>query len=335
MRRVGHLYEAIAETQNLLEAFHGARRGKRDRHAVRRFGARLWPNLMELRRELVEERVCWHGYRLFHIRDPKPRRIAAPAFRDRVLHHAIVRVVEPHLERVAVFDSYACRRGKGVYAAIERAQVFARRHPWFCHLDARRYFDSIDHAVLKGQLARLFKDRALLGLLGGLIESYETAPGKGLPIGSLASQHLANFYLAPLDHFATEVLRAPGYLRYMDDFVLFGESREQVVEGRARVREFLGRVCALELRDAGALGPSRDGLAFCGMLIRPSHVRLVGRAKRRTRRRLRGLVRGYREGRVGTGELARRTEALLARTRHVSARGLRASWVREFAGLEA
>jgi RNA-directed DNA polymerase len=335
VRRAGNLYARIADTENLLVAFHAARRGKRDRHAIRRFEADLDGNIARLRAGLLAERVRWHGYRMFEIRDPKPRRIAAPAFSDRVLHHAIIQVIEPDLERVAVFDSYACRTGKGLFRAIERAQGFARRHEWFLQLDVRKYFDSIDHAVLRRRLERRFKDRALVRLMGGLLESYETAPGKGLPIGALTSQHLANFYLAPLDHFAKEVLRAPGYVRYMDDFVLFARECEVLVDWRARIGEFLRTECALELKNSGALDETRSGIGYLGMLVLPTHVRLMGKPKRRVRAKFRALVDEFAAGALAADDLARRSTALLARTHHVKARGLRARWLAEFADVEA
>ena len=115
MKRAGGLYPAIADRDNLLAACHAARSGKQDRPAVLAFTADLDYQIELLRRELLVEDVQLRGYRFFNIHDPKPRRIAAPAFRDRVLHHAIVQVIEPELERVAVFDSYACRKGKGLY----------------------------------------------------------------------------------------------------------------------------------------------------------------------------------------------------------------------------
>ncbi len=181
MRRATNLYGRIGEYDNLTSAFHGASRGKRERYAVRNFSAELNRNIQVLRQQLAEQRVVWHGYRMFHILDPKPRRIAAPAFSDRVLHHAIIQVIEPELERVAVFDSYACRTGKGAHRAVERARVFCGRYEWFLQLDVRKYFDSIAHGVLGRLFERRFKDRALLGLLRGLLASYSTKPGVGIP----------------------------------------------------------------------------------------------------------------------------------------------------------
>jgi len=334
MRRAAGLYPRIGQHENLVRAFQRAARAKRGRHAVRRFAADLDQNLSALRRELEDERVTWHGYRMFMVRDPKPRRIAAPAFRDRVLHHAVMQIVEPALERVAIFDSYACRRGKGLHRAVLRAQSFSRRHGWFLQLDVRKFFDSIDHAALRRLLGRRLKDVPLLRLFDSLFESYCTAPGKGLPIGSLTSQHLANFYLARLDHCAKEELRAPGYVRYMDDFVLFGDTRERLVEARTRIAELLREELRLDLRDSGSLDRTSAGIGFLGARILPTHVLLLGKTKRRLRRKLRGLVDAHAAGVVPDSAFAIRATALLARTHHVCGRGLRQRWIEEFADVD-
>ncbi len=147
-----------------------------------------------------------------------------------MLHHALTLVCEPVFERLLIADTFACRRGKGREAAVERAKQFARRYPWFLKLDIRKYFNSIDHERLLWLLGRKFKDRRLLDLFGRIIASYEVTPGRGVPIGSLTSQHFANFYLAGLDRFVKEGLRAGGYVRYMDDFVVWDENRTRLAD---------------------------------------------------------------------------------------------------------
>ena len=116
--------------------------------------------------------------------------ICAAHFRDRVMHHALMNLCEPVLEGAAIFDSYACRHGKGQLAAVRRAESYARRYGWFLKMDVRKYFDSVDHAVLQGLQRRKFKDRVVLTLFDQVLASYHTVPGRGLPIGNLTSQHL-------------------------------------------------------------------------------------------------------------------------------------------------
>ncbi|MFO0390240.1 MAG: reverse transcriptase domain-containing protein [Planctomycetota bacterium] len=335
MKRAAGLYGAIAEHDNLLAAYHAARSGKQDRPAVLAFTQDLDRQIELLRRELLAEDVQLRGHRFFTIHDPKPRRIAAPAFRDRVLHHAIVQVIEADLDRVAVFDSYACRSGKGLYRATARTQAFCRRYSHYLQLDVRKYFDSIDHDVLRGLLVRRFKDQPLLRLLSQIISSYWTVPGKGLPIGALTSQHFANFYLAPLDHFVPEDLRVGGYVLYMDDFVSFGRDRSVLQAWRGEVPDFLAQELRLQLKNEGVLERTAAGVGYLGMLVRGSHVRLLGRTKRRVRRKFQELVARHATGALGDEELAVRTTALLARTHHMKAFGLRRRWIAEFGDVDA
>ena len=335
MRRIGQLFDRIVDPDTLRLAFLRARRGKRDRHSVRRVEANIQTNLVQLRERLLQGSFAAHGYRLFTIHEPKPRRIAAPAFVDRVVHHAILLVLEAEFERVADFDSYACRRGKGLHLAVLRAQRHCRRHAWFLQLDVRKFFESIDHGVLVDLLERRFKDARLLALLRGILDSYCVETGKGIPIGSLTSQHLANFVLAPLDQFVRQVVRAPGYVRYMDDFVVFGDERQALVDARTQIESFLLERLRLQLKNAGALDRTEQGVGFLGILVRPTHLALMGKTKRRLRRKLRVLDAAHSTGRVSDAELAVRVTALLARTRHVQARGLRARWIDEFSLYEA
>ena len=248
MKRAGRLMERVLDRETLREAYARAARGKRTKRDAAAFGARLDENLAGLSRDLAEGTYTVGPYHQFTIFDPKERLITAPCFRDRVLHHALALVCEPVFERLLIADTFACRRGKGREAAVERAKQFARRYPWFLKLDIRKYFNSIDHERLLELLGRKFKDRRLLDLFGRIIASYEVAPGRGVPIGSLTSQHFANFYLAGLDRFVKEGLQAGGYVRYMDDFVVWDEGGTRLATMRDRIGEFVERELSLALK---------------------------------------------------------------------------------------
>jgi RNA-directed DNA polymerase len=250
------------------------------------------------------------------------RPLTAPFFRDRVLHHALTLVCEPVFERLLIADTFACRRGKGREAAVERAMQFAGRHKWFLKLDIRKYFHSIDHQRLLELLGRKFKDRRLLDLLGRIIASYEVAPGKGLPIGSLTSQHFANFYLAGLDRFVKERLGAGGYVRYMDDFVVWGGDRHWLATARDRIAEFAEVDLSLNLKAAPYINRCDFGMDFLGCRVFPTHVSLNRRSRVRFRRQLRWLEREHADGRLDELSLQQRATALVAFTRG----GSTASW---------
>ena len=304
--------DRIAAPDNLRLAFWKAAKGKRAKADCRAFREGLDRNLDELRADLLAEQVRVGDYRYFTIHDPKERTICAASFRERVLHHALMNVCEPVLESAAIYDSYACRKGKGRLAAIERAREFTQSHRWFLKLDVRKYFDSVDHSILSQSLARKYKDGALLRLLGSIICSYETAPGRGLPIGNLTSQHFANFYLAALDRFVKEDLHRAAYVRYMDDSVVWGSSAAELSEIRERVRAFLARELKLELKGNAVVNRTSCGMDFLGYRLFPHTVRLARRSKVRFARKFRQYERAYVRGQWTELHLQQRMQALLA-----------------------
>ena len=307
MKRIGGLYDAIHGWNNLREAYRRARRGARRGRAVAVFEADLDVHLRSLRDELAGGGVRLQGYTRFLIHDPKERTITAPAFRDRVLHHALILVCEPHFESWLVHDTYACRRGKGRLAALERATGHARRHGWFAKLDVRKNFESIPHANLLAELERRFKDRRLLDLFERLVRSHEASPGRGLPIGSLVSQHLANLYLDPVDRLAKETLRLPGYVRYMDDMALWADAGEPLDEALSRIGALLGERLGLEVKAGEHRNRTAHGMNLCGWRVFPGWRVL----NRRSRRRLAAKI-AQLEAVEDEAERQRRGEAVFA-----------------------
>jgi hypothetical protein len=329
MRRTGNLYDRIAEPENLRRAFWKARRGKSGKADVLSFAADLEANLAAMRDELLAEDVRVGEYRYFTVFDPKERRICAAAFRERVLHHAVMNVCEPAFERYQVWDSYACRKGKGTVTAVERASVYCRRLPWYLKLDVRKYFDSIDHAILKASLMRLFKDSRLLRLLDRIVDSYTTAPGKGVPIGNLASQYFANHILARVDHACRDTMRIEGYVRYMDDMVLWGRDGEALLRAGAAVERLVREDLRLALKPV-CLNRCAAGLPFLGYLIYPHQLRLSSTSRRRYAARLHEYYDALVAGECDQAEFAGRVSALVAFTERAVARGFRRAILSDF-----
>jgi len=330
MKRVGQLYLQIAEPDNLRLAFHKACRGKNDRREVVRYRQRLAENLILLRQQLLDDSLSVGDYRFFEVFDPKQRQICAAAFKERVLHHAIMNVCDPVLDRYAIYDSYACRLGKGQRKAVSRAQEFARCNPWYLKLDIRKYFDSIDHAILCTMLQRRIKDRRLLGLFEKILASYSTVPGKGLPIGNLVSQHLANFYLACLDHWLKDDLGVHGYLRYMDDFLLFGKSRPEMNEKLAQIKRFLTTELQLALKDNIQLNRCCLGIPFLGFRIEPGRIRLSRRSGQRFRDKLQQYEARYLDGSWNQQQLVSHVQPLVEFTRFADSSGLRGQIIKAY-----
>lgn len=314
----------VAAWDNLTAAAWRAARGKRHRADAQRFLGNVLAEVATLRREILDETAGIGRMTRFRIFDPKPRLIHAPCFRDRVLHHAVMAHVGPVLDRALVDDVYACRPGKGALAAVLRAQQHVRRFPWYAQVDVRSYFASIDHGRLKQVLRRRFKDRGLLGLLDRLIDTYEDAPGKGLPIGALTSQQFANFYLDGLDRYLLGSPDLTGMVRYMDDVVWWGRDKDAVVESVCRVREYVWADLLLELKEPTQVNRSALGLNLCGFRVGPATLRLSRRRLRRYVAARQRWERRYSEGRIDARGLQAGYRAALAITAHADA----AAWRR-------
>jgi hypothetical protein len=325
--------------ENVLAAARAALRGKRRRAPGAAFFAELEPEVVALQRELREGSYRHGPYHYFEVHDPKTRTVAAAPFRDRVVHHAIVRVIEPLFERRFIEDSYACRRGKGSHAAMRRAAAFARRFAYALECDVSRFFASIGHEVLLAQVERVIDDARLLALLREVLASHAdgeepewTGEGlfdvrlrrRGLPIGNLTSQFLANVYLSPLDHFAKHELRTRGYVRYMDDFVLFAGERATL---RAWGRALKAELAALRLRmhpDKYRLRPTRGGVDFVGFVVfADGRIRVRRASVRRFERRYRRRRFLVERGQADAAALTESVRAWVAHARHAKSRELR------------
>ncbi len=316
--------EQIADPENLREAFLRAARGKGHRADVRAFRERLEEELATLRAEILGGKTRVGEFTAFTIFEPKERRIHAPCFQERVLHHALVGPCEGDFERWLIDDSYACRRGRGREAALRRAEQQARRHGWFLKLDVAKYFDSIPHAVLLAEVARRWRDGRVVALWTRIVCSYETAPGRGLPIGALTSQQLANFYLGAVDRLVKETLRVPGYVRYMDDMALWS-TRAELRTAKVAVEKFLREEQGLMLKGNWHLQPTGRGMDFLGYRVGRDGSRLARSSRRRFVGRWVALERGRETGEVDDRAAQRRALALCAFVRvavkeHVLAR---------------
>jgi hypothetical protein len=330
VQRAAIQLDDIASWHNLTRAVERAARGKRSRPEVMAFLERFDQNLTALQTQILDGTVPVGVMTRFHIRDPKPRVIHAPCFRERVLHHAIMAYVGPVLDRALIDDTFACRTGKGTLATVYRCQQHVRRFPWYAKMDVRQYFASVNHAVLKHQLRQRLKGRPLLALLDRIIDAHHDTPGTGLPIGALTSQNFANFYLNPLDRFLLESYRVAGLARYMDDFVCWDWSRRRVVDVVKQARDFLRLELKLTLKDSVQVNQSARGLPICGYRVFAGTIRLARSRRKRYIRAKRYWERQYRAGCLSAGALQRAFDAVLAITAHADATAWRRRQALEF-----
>lgn len=309
------LFDRIVSWDNLIAAWRQARKGKRSSHEVRVFEIDLESNLVNLHEHL--QRGTWRPGepRRFWVRDPKWREITAPPFADRIVHHAIVRVIEPLFERRFIHDSYACRASKGTHAAVDRLHRYmrgaARRWPnaYLVRCDISKYFASIRHDILMHTVTRVLPCPRTLALMQSVIGGYGF-DGVGLPVGALTSQLLANAMLDPLDHYIKDDLGVRGYVRYMDDFVLIAHDKHAARRLLAQIDGFVSAM-GLVLNPKSGIWPLKRGCTFCGYRVLPTHVAVTQAAKRRWRHRLRTTAYEYRRGRI---DLSRCRQTVLAVT---------------------
>ena len=303
-----------------------------------RFEADLLENLFDLALDLQKGRYRPSRSVCFVTRSPKLREIFAADFRDRVVHHLVVREMEKIWDPRFIHDSYASRKGKGIHGAVDRLQGFMRKVTrnekkagFFLQLDVRSFFMSIDKRilfsifdqdpktseVLRGLLSTLifhdpttdyhFKgNRKLLYAIPPHKTLFKVGPHKGLPIGNLTSQFFANVYLNELDQFVKHQLRCRFYLRYVDDFILLSESRAELKEWRERISRFLDDRLALRLKEGDRIRRVSEGADFLGYITRPGY-RLV---RKRVVNNLKYALARTRDGMIREGEMRGRGDGV-------------------------
>ena len=257
MKRTRITLAEIAAADNLALAAWKAARGKRDRPEVADFLAQSDRSLARLGQDILAGSVPYGCYRRFTIHDPKHRVIHAACFEDRVLHHAIINLAERTFERALVPSTYACRPGLGVHRAVAQVQRNLQRYPWFGKVDVDGYFPSIDHARLVALLRGASRARSCSISSGEDRGLLHAAPGKGLPIGSLTSQHFANHYLDGADRFLVCHPLACAHVRYMDDIIWWGQEKDDVKRVLGELRALPRTRTAPRVEARGADQPQR------------------------------------------------------------------------------
>jgi len=321
------LWERMTSFEALWRASRLARRGKRRMASTAAFEHQLEGELLTLRSELRDGSYRCGAYREFTVFEPTERIIRAAPYRDRVVHHALVGELEPLLERQMIDHSFACRLGKGTHRALDALQHYLRGGSWVLKLDLRKYFYAIDHDILLTDLDQVAGDDKMRALIRHIVASYDAGaayyfpvPGddlfavaraRGLPIGNLTSQLFANAFLAPLDRWIKRDLGWTRYVRYMDDLVFVGQSREEMQALRCELETRLAaRRLVVHPRKTQVL-PVRNGVAFLGFRLYPFHRRIRRPNLQRFARRLRAQQRGVAEGRLDLGHVRRSLSAWL------------------------
>ncbi len=346
---MGSSYQDLCDLENLYLAYRRARRGKRDKEIVARFERNLELELITLQDVLLNQTYLPGSYTSFYRTESKRRLISAAPFRDRVVHHALLQIIEPTFERAFIFDSYANRKGKGTHQALDRCTQFLRSSQYVLQCDIRQFFPSVDHAILRTELNRHISDEQVLWLcdqilntgIGVLAEVYKMHyfPGddlfaglrpRGLPLGNLTSQFWANVYLNPLDQFIKRNLKYRRYLRFVDDFLLFADEKSILHAWKSQIIHFLIGLRLTLHENAAQIRPVAEGLPFLGFIVFPDHRRIKSMRGHTFQRRFHRLFQRYTAGLVAYDALAASLRGWIAHAEHGDTWALRQSILKPF-----
>lgn len=338
------LWPQTTDFNNLWRAWQATAKGKNKNEDMAHLSLNAETLLFGLQDAMQTHTYRPQPYHSFWIQDPKRRWVSAAAVLDRVVHHALVQVLEPVFEPAFAHHSYANRLGKGTHAAIAQAQRWAQQHPYVLQCDIRQFFPSIDHAVLRQILhkkiscphTRWLMDQIIDSGVGILDSEYDMVffegddllacqRPRGLPIGNLTSQFWANVYLNELDQFVLRELRCKAYLRYVDDFLLLAPDKKTLWQWKAQIRQKLTRLRLVMHEASSTVYPVRNGMPFLGMRVFPTHIRLKTRNARAFESRMRKWHLAYAQGRMGWEDIQQRIAGWVAHAKHADTEGLRTS----------
>lgn len=301
MKTYRHLYDKLCSYGNLYLAYKKARKGKTKKSYVVRFERNFKQSLLDIQHELINKTYKPKPLKKFIIRDPKTRKICKSAFKDRIVHHTVVNILEPIYEKIFIYDSYASRKGKGQHKALQRFDYFKRKtskngkklkgindNNYICgyvlKADIRHYFDNVDHQVLIKILRGKIKDENFLLLIRQILNNHlGNIKCRGMPLGNYTSQFFANVYLNELDYFIKHNLRAKYYFRYVDDLIVLHNSKSQLKIWKEEINKYVCNKLKLNLHpDKSRIIPLNKGIPLLGFrvfyhykLLKKSNVRQI------------------------------------------------------------
>jgi len=303
------MYELIYDYNNLLDAWRKTQRLKKYRPDVIRFRRNLDEHLITIQNELVWQQYRVSDYRTHYVYEPKKRLISVLPLRDRIAQHALCSVIEPGIDRQFIFDSHACRKGHGVKLAIDRFVKFSRRNKYCLTCDISSYFYSIQHDVLMDLYRMKISCEKTLNLVETIIDS---TPNPGIPIGNLISQLSANLYLNELDRFIKHEFQHKDYIRYMDDFVLFGDDYGELKRKREIITTWLKDVLHLTLSTKKSIVyETANGVDFCGFRCYPGHATVKKSTRQKNRRYMLHASRLFADGDITAEDYIQSLESVI------------------------
>lgn len=334
MKTYKNLYKKLYSFENLILAYKKARKGKTKKNYVIEFEKNLNKNLRNLQQELIKKTYNPKPLKKFVIRDPKTRKIYKSVFRDRIVHHAIINILEPIFEKIFVYDSYASRKNKGQHKALQRFDYFKRKvsnngkkldgiddNNYVCgyvlKADIVHYFDTVDHNILIDIIKGKVKDDNVIWLIEKIFKNYKNKfDKKGMPLGNYTSQFFANVYLNKIDYFVKYKLKAKYYIRYVDDFVILHNKKEVLKQYKEKINEYLTNL-ELELHPTKSrIIPLHKGIPLLGFRIFYYYKLLRKNNTRQVKKNLEEWSRLYGENQIDYEKLISKLEGWFAHAKH-------------------
>jgi len=302
MKTYKNLYKEIYSKKNLILAWKKARKGKTKKEYVIKYEKDLPYNIKKLHEELIHQTYKPKPLKSFILRDPKTRKISKSIFKDRIVHHAIINIIEPIFDKTFIYDSHANRRGKGTLLAIKRFVEFQGKvtknltSEGYClKADIKHYFQEVNREILLDLIKKKIQCKETLNLIWKILNNFEGK--KGMPLGNLTSQFFANVYLNELDYFVKHKLRVKYYLRYVDDFVILHSSKDQLEKWKKEIKKFLKEELELELHpNKSKIIHLSKGVDFVGFKIFYYFKIIRRRNFRNFNKNLKKLKQDYKEG---------------------------------------
>jgi len=319
MRTYKKIYKQVYDINNLFLAYQKARKGKSKKHYVLNFELNLEKNLNRLKEELINKNYNPTNLKRFTIRDPKTRVIHSSIFRDRIIHHAVINILNPIYENIFIYDSFASRKNKGTHKAVERFEYFMRKvsngqlvkdsinknqiKGYCLKADFRKYFDSVNQEVLIKILEKKIADKDLISLIRKVLSNFEIEEGIGMPLGNYTSQFFANIYLNELDYYIKHTLKVKYYIRYVDDFVILHKDKRVLEYYLEHIKNFLPCLKIKLHPDKTEIKPLRNGIEFLGYRIFYSYKLLKKRNIRYFKRKLKESIKLINDGQMNKKQL--------------------------------
>lgn len=335
-------FKSILEWENLWLAYRKAAKGKRGHPPAANFEHLVADRLVQLRDDLMTKQYRPGAYRHFYIHEPKRRKISAAPFRDRVVHHALCNIIEPAFEARFIENSYANRVNKGTHRAVDHLQHLAQRYRYVLRADIVKHFPSLDHAILQTEINKVVLDKDIRWLVAQILASgahvlqdqytmvyfsgddlFAINRPRGLPIGNLTSQFWSNVYMNSFDWFVQRELGCAGYLRYVDDFALFSDSKKQLRQWRKAIIQQLARLRLTIHASEAHILPTQAGISWLGFVVYPTHRRLKRRNTVNFTRRLANHIELYENYEISFAELDASVQGWINHVRYADTWGLR------------